>query len=79
MMEKLRHRRGREIISRLERLRPCVLEACKKHLEPHIKRQGDLEDADDNDDDDENWFAYFPDEMTGSEAEEDAEEDTDSD
>ncbi|UZP44436.1 hypothetical protein NXS19_012248 [Fusarium pseudograminearum] len=75
-MEKLRRRRGREIISRLERLRPCVLEACKKHLEPHIKRQGDLEDADDDDDDDndddddENWFAYFPDEVADSEAEE---------
>ncbi|RGP62174.1 hypothetical protein FSPOR_9483 [Fusarium sporotrichioides] len=77
-MEKLRFRRLREITSRLERLRPCVLEACKKHLEPNVKRRGDLGDAhEDDDEDDENWFAFFPDEATGSEAEEDTDEDLD--
>ncbi|KAG8666135.1 hypothetical protein FPOAC1_010938 [Fusarium poae] len=77
-MERLRIKRFREVISRLEKLRPCVLEACKKHLEPDVKRRGDLGDAhEDDDEDEENWFAIFPDEGTSSEAEEETDEDLD--
>ncbi|KAM0235821.1 hypothetical protein ACHAPO_005607 [Fusarium lateritium] len=77
-MERLRLKRCREVISSLEKLRPCVLEACKKHLEPDVKRRGDLGDADEGDDEDEeNWFAIFPDEVTSSEAEEETDEDLD--
>jgi hypothetical protein len=79
-MTKLRYKRLCEINKRLENLRPCVLKACKKHLQLHIMRQGDLRDAhedEDEDEDEENWHAIFPNEAVGSEAEDETDEDLD--
>ncbi|RGP62210.1 hypothetical protein FLONG3_10289 [Fusarium longipes] len=69
-MANFRFNRLCEINKKLDNLRSHVLKACKKHLQPHVVRLGDLNDTYE-DEDEEDWYAIFPDEATGSGSEED--------
>ncbi|KAL4726092.1 hypothetical protein ACLX1H_006769 [Fusarium chlamydosporum] len=72
-MEKFRFERLRAISEKLSRLRPYVLKACNKHVQEDFKRRSDFGDEDDSEDE-VDWDALFFNEASGSEAEDDVED-----